>query len=56
VEELVRDFESGMSPVEVCAATIRALREIGADKVYVSNLDLRWIDRLYAEITTAADA
>ena len=56
VEEVVRDFESGMSPVEVCASTIRALREIGADKVYVSNLDLRWIDRLYVEITTAADA
>ena len=55
VEELVREFESGMSPVEVCASTIRALREVGADKVYVSNLDLGRIDRLYAEITAAAD-
>ncbi len=54
VEELTRDFDSGLSPEEVCAATIRALREVGADKVYVSNLDLRRIDRLYDEITAAA--
>jgi 5,10-methylenetetrahydrofolate reductase len=54
-EELTGEFESGMSPVEVCAATIRALREVGADKVYVSNLDPRSADRLYAEITAAAE-
>jgi len=54
VEELTRDFERGLTPVEVCAATIRALREIGADRVYVSNLDIRGVDRLYDEITAAA--
>ncbi len=54
-EELLEDFEKGMSPVEICAATIRALREVGARKVYVSNLDLRRIDRLYAEIVTAVE-
>ena len=56
IERLTRDFESGMSPAEVCAATIRALRHVGVDKVYVSNLNLRRIDHVYSEITAAADA
>jgi 5,10-methylenetetrahydrofolate reductase len=54
-EELIRDFESGMSAVEVCAATIRALREVGADRVYVSNIDLHRIDRVYAEVLAAVE-
>jgi len=54
VEELTRDFESGRTPVEVCADTIRALRGIGADKVYVSNLDLHGVDRLYDELAAGA--
>ena len=32
-----------------------ALRDVGVDKVYVSNLDLRGVDRLYEEIAAAAD-
>ncbi len=55
IEELTRDFASGMSPAEICAATIRALRQVGVDKVYVSNLDLHGIDRLYDEILAASD-
>jgi hypothetical protein len=55
-EDLTRDFERGLTPTEVCAATIRALREIGADKVYVSNLEPRAVERLYDEITATADA
>ena len=54
VDGLVRDFERGLSPVEVCAASIRALRDVGAEKVYVSNLDLRRIDSLFAAILDAA--
>jgi hypothetical protein len=37
-EGVSRDFEAGMSPEEICARSIRALREVGVDKVYVSNL------------------
>jgi hypothetical protein len=44
-----------MSPVEICATTIRALRRIGAEKVYLSNLGLGRIDRLYGDISAAAD-
>ena len=38
--ELTREFERGLEPEDVCAASIRALREVGAEKVYVSNLGL----------------
>lgn len=37
-EGVARDFEQGLSPEEICARSIRALREVGVDKVYVSNL------------------
>jgi hypothetical protein len=36
--ELTREFESGATPEQVCARTIRELRAVGADKIYVSNL------------------
>jgi hypothetical protein len=36
--QLTREFEAGATPEEVCARTIRALREVGVDRVYVSNL------------------
>jgi 5,10-methylenetetrahydrofolate reductase len=52
-EEVTREFESGTTPDEICARTIRGLRDLGVDKVYVSNLDpgdaperLRAIERL----------
>lgn len=38
VPELAAEFEAGVPPEEICARTIRGLREIGATKVYVSNL------------------
>jgi 5,10-methylenetetrahydrofolate reductase len=41
VEELTAEFESGATPVEVCARTIRTLLELGARHFYVSNLPLR---------------
>jgi len=40
-EELTRDFQAGASPEEICAESIRELRRIGAEKVYVSNLGNR---------------
>jgi len=52
-EELTREFEQGLTPVEICARSIRALRAIGIDKVYVSNLRLERVDRLYDELVEA---
>ncbi len=40
-EGLAREFEAGAPPEEVTARTIRALRELGVTKVYVSNLPIR---------------
>ncbi len=39
IEELTRDFtENGLSAEQICANTILELRQVGVDKVYVSNL------------------
>ncbi len=35
---ITAEFDAGVPPEEICARTIRGLREIGATKVYVSNL------------------
>lgn len=42
-EQLTREFEAGASPEEVCARSIRALRDAGARNVYVSNLGFRGV-------------
>ncbi len=39
--ELAREFAAGDTGEEICVRTIRALRAVGADKVYVSNLPSR---------------
>jgi hypothetical protein len=54
-EEVTREFESGITPEEMCVHTIRALREIGADKVYVSNLGFGGVDRRYRRIIETLD-
>jgi hypothetical protein len=41
VEGLAREFETGATPVEICARTLRALMDIGARHFYISNLPLR---------------
>ena len=41
VAELTREFESGATPVEICARTLRALSDVGVRHFYVSNLPLR---------------
>ena len=38
VEAILADFDSGLSPEALCAKTIVALRSVGAEKVYLSNL------------------
>jgi hypothetical protein len=50
VAELTREFEAGMTPEEICARTVRALREVGADKVYLSNLGFEQVDARYRRI------
>ncbi|MEX2471932.1 MAG: hypothetical protein WEA34_07130 [Gemmatimonadota bacterium] len=49
-EEITREFDDGAGPEEVLARTIRGLRSVGADKIYVSNLPTRGIDRALAEV------
>jgi hypothetical protein len=49
-EALTREFGAGASPEEVCARTLRALRERGVEKVYLSNLELRGAPRVLARI------
>ncbi|MCY4400226.1 MAG: hypothetical protein OXE96_12950 [Gemmatimonadetes bacterium] len=39
--EIAAEFEAGAGAEEICRRTIRGLRSIGADKVYVSNLPTR---------------
>lgn len=38
IEGLQADFAAGLTASEVCARTIQGLRDLGVDKVYVSNL------------------
>ena len=38
-EAITKEFATGASADEVCARTIRGLRDVGVDRVYVSNLD-----------------
>jgi hypothetical protein len=48
--ELTREFEAGLSPEEICARTVRQLREAGADKVYLSNLGFEGVESRYRRI------
>jgi hypothetical protein len=51
--EVTREFEAGASPEEICVRTIRALREVGVDKVYVSNLGFRKPEEKYQALLDA---
>jgi hypothetical protein len=48
--ELTREFEAGMTAEEICAKSVRMLREVGADKVYLSNLGFGEVERRYRRI------
>ena len=48
--ELTREFEAGLTAEQICARTVRALREVGADKVYLSNLGFQQVDTQYRRI------
>jgi hypothetical protein len=49
-EELTREFEAGLSAEDICARTVRALRDVGADKIYLSNLGFRRVHERYRRI------
>jgi hypothetical protein len=48
--ELTKEFEAGLTPEEICAKTVRALREVGADRVYLSNLGFQGVETRYRRI------
>jgi hypothetical protein len=48
--ELTREFESGLTPEEICAKSVRLLREVGADKVYLSNLGVQQVEARYRRV------
>jgi hypothetical protein len=48
--EITREFAAGLSADEICAQSVRQLREIGADKVYLSNLGFDQVDTRYRRI------
>lgn len=49
-EEIAEEFARGDTAEEICARTIRELRAVGADKIYVSNLGERGAGRRLREI------
>jgi hypothetical protein len=49
-EGIIREFEEGASPEEICARTIRALGARGVRRVYVSNLALPGAARVMREV------
>lgn len=50
IEEIEAEFASGATAEEICARSIRALREVGAEKIYVSNLGERTAGRTLERI------
>jgi hypothetical protein len=48
--EITREFEAGLTPEEICAKSVRMLREVGADKVYLSNLGFQRVEAQYRKI------
>lgn len=53
--ELTRDFEAGLSGEEICARTIRALRSVGVNRVYVSNLGVQGAQERYRRLLDALE-
>jgi hypothetical protein len=48
--ELTKEFGAGLTPEEICARTVRALRDVGAGRVYLSNLGFQGVDARYRRI------
>ena len=52
-EGVRQDFAAGLLPEEIAAKTIRALRDLGVDTAYVSNLGFRRPDERYQKLLAA---
>jgi hypothetical protein len=48
--ELTKEFQAGLSPEEICAKTVRALRDVGAGRVYLSNLGFQQVETRYRRV------
>ena len=54
VDGLTRDFQSGASPEDVCARTLRTLMDVGVRHFYVSNLPIARASAVLASILQRA--
>jgi len=54
VDELTREFADGVTPVEICARTVRTLIGAGARHFYISNLPLAKTSDTLAQILATA--
>lgn len=54
-EALTREFGAGDSPETICARTLRTLRDLGIERVYLSNLGVRGIERTIDRILEEMD-
>jgi hypothetical protein len=55
VDALTKEFDGGASPIDVCARTIRELRQVGVRHFYVSNLPLGRAQSTLEAIVAAAE-
>ena len=53
-DELTREFEAGASPEEILGKTLDTLRAAGAEKVYISNLGHRRVQRRLDKVLARA--
>jgi len=56
VAGLTREFGAGRSAEAVCGETVRRLRQLGAERIYLSNLGVRGAAERYDRILDAAGA
>ena len=54
--ELTAEFEAGSTPEEVCARTIRRLRDTGARHFYISNLPLARVASTLSRVVSLAQS
>lgn len=50
---ITREFESGLQAEDICVRSIKELRDVGVDKVYVSNLGFSRVGQRYLRIVKA---
>lgn len=56
VDGLTREFGGGRTAEAICGETVRRLRELGAERIYLSNLGVRGAADRYERILDAAGA